>query len=449
MRIVLTLAVAGVLPACGNLNDDIVVIPFTFRTSVSTAGVEGDQQSGEARISGNGQYVVFSSTARTLAGVDTFGVKHVYRHNLATGATVLVSADDLGDPADDESSHPAISDDGRYVVFESFATTLTGIDPGGFVQIYVRDMDATVGNGISMISLVQTPSPDTPGDGDSANAVISGDGTYVAFESLATNFGDTHANGKLKIYRRNRTSSQLIPVSVTPAQGDPAASATGSVTPSISFDGSVIAFASDSADLMGPGGDTNGKIDVFVATISGVTSTIVLASQADGGGPTDNDSQNPSLSGDGNFVAFDSIATNILAVDGNGGFTDVFLVNLGTGAVTLIDQNTSGAQAEVNSVSQHPSVSFDGRFVAFESVASNLATGDTNLANDIFLRDVTAGTTFRVSVDSSGNPAGISQNSKLPSLSSDGRAVAFSTIAPFVREDTNGLFDVYVRSPLR
>lgn len=441
--------VGAVLPACGNLNDKTVVIPFTFRVSVSSSGAQANAQSGEARLSADGTYVVFSSSATNLIpGGTQGGTSHVYRRNLATSVTDLVSVDTTLLPADEDSAHPSISDDGRYVAFQSLASNLTST-PMSTQHVYVRDMNASSGNGISLVS---ASAGGTAGNGASSWPEISGDGNFVAFVSLATNFGDSHVNGKPKIYRKARGGAPVIPVSVTPAQGDPAIQlgpptpSTGCVTPSISRDGTIIAFASDFTDLTA---DPIFGISIFVATVGGGGITTVLASLSILGGGATGDSANPSLSGDGNFLAFDSIAPDVIPVDNNGGTRDVFRVDLNTFDVVLIDQSSEGLQAELGSDSQRPSISFDGRFVAFDSVAAALVSGDTNLATDVFIRDVVSGTTLRVSVDTSNNPAGSFLNSKTPSLSPDAKSVAFASEAPFVRDDTNGVFDVYVRSPLR
>jgi hypothetical protein len=119
------------------------------------------------------------------------------------------------------------------------------------------------------------------------------------------------------------------------------------------------------------------------------------------------------------------------------------------GTLQLVSVNASGFQGANSEDSHFPSISFDGRFVAFESFVSNLIAGDTNQAVDVFIKDTATGFVSRVSVDTSSQPSGPNLNSRAPSLSANARAVAFQSEAPFVNNDLNGLLDIYVRTPLR
>lgn len=443
LRLALAGLIAGVVPACGNINDGHPAVPFTSRASVSTLGAQSDQPCGNASISGNGRFVVFSSAGSTLDQAGPPNIRQVFRRNLMTGVMEMVSVDPTLTPGDDESFHPVVSFDGRYVAFESFATNLLAA-PQGPGHVYVRDMNAPA---LTATALVSQNQIGDPGDDASSTPSISNDGQFIAFSSLATNFGDSHSSGLAKIYRRDMLSGEVIPVSVTPLGDDPSGGADGSITPSISADGSVIAFASDCVDVVA--GDSNNKKDVFVAVVdTGVVISTVLASPKLGGGFANGDSDAPAMSADGLFVAFQSDATNLIPTDANG-TSDVFLYSMAAGSLELISVNSQGVQAELISNNLNPSVSGDGRFVAFDSVASNLIGGDTNVTTDVFVRDTFLGTTVRVSVDTAGNQSGITMPSSLPSLSADGKAVAFVSMASFVKDDSNGLLDVYVRAPLR
>jgi Tol biopolymer transport system component len=450
-RLLLALAVAGILPACGNINDGHPAVPFTVRASVSTLGAEANSSVEAVKISGNGRYVVFASAADTLVSGDTNGIKDVFRRDLLTGVTELVSIGFLLDPTDDESDFPSISNDGRYVAFSSFATNLVAT-PQFLPQIYVRDMNATSGNGIVLVS---QDSLGNPGDDGSIKPAISGDGIYIAYESFATNLAGTHPVGMSHIYRTDWGANTTLQVTVTSLGAEPTQGPVTSVptresrSAAISDDGSRIAFVAGFTDLVS--GDTNGLPDVFVATIGPLGAvTIVLASDTlDPFDPvTDAYSDHPSISGDGKFVAFDSKASNLVKPDSSLGNVDVYVFNVDFPAVERVSLNSSGIQAAIFD-SQRPALSQDGRYVVFDSAASNLIDGDTNGALDVFIRDRVTGVTQRVSLNTSANQSGVSENSSSPSLSSDGRSVAFLTVAPFVNDDSNGLPDVYVRSPLR
>ncbi|MEH0447901.1 hypothetical protein QA811_30700 [Streptomyces sp. B21-102] len=215
-------------------------------------------------------------------------------------------------------------------------------------------------------------------------------------------------------------------------------SATG---PSISADGRYVAFASLARDLVS--GDTNRVDDVFVRDRQ--TGAVTRISVDSAGGQANNASRNPSISADGRYVAFESVATNLVAGDTNR-YRDVFVHDLQTGETTRVSVGRDGEQSD--SESFHPSISADGRFVAFDSPASNLVFGDTNDIHDVFVRDRQSAETTRVSVDSNGRQG--DDISQVPSISADGRYVAFSsgakTLALF--PDNNRADDVFVHDGL-
>jgi Tol biopolymer transport system component len=440
LRLAFAALIAGVVPACGNINDGHPAVPFTVLASVSSAGILANQDVLTPRISGDGKFVVFVSAAETLVPTATGGFKNVFRRNLASGVTELVSIGVGGAAGDGDSLNPSLSQDGRWVAFDSEATNLTGVAPGAR-QVYLRDMNATVDPLITMVSEV---SPGVPGDQLSAEPSISADGRYVAFTSLAENFGDTHTNGATNIYRRDMAGTEILLVSASTGGGDPTPTGDGSKSPSISADGSTVAYVSDCSDLVDF--DINDLNDVFVTIVGGST---VLASPGATLGGGAGESLAPAISGDGLFVVYESAADDLGPSDLNL-MTDIFIFDVNLGSVAMVSVNADGFQGATGTEqSRLPSVSGDGRFVAFESTNSNLVVGDTNQAVDIFIKDMTTGSVTRVSVDTSGQQAPLNINSVGCSLSLNGRAVAFLTLAAFVNNDLNGLFDCYVRAPLR
>lgn len=440
LRLTLAALVAAVVPACGNVNDGHPAVPFTVLASLSTAGALANKDVFTPRLSGDGRFVVFMSAADTLVATPTGGFKNIYRRNLTTGVTELVSIGVGGVAGDGDSRNPSISQDGRWVAFDSEATNLTAVAPGAR-QVYLRDMNATSD---PLIAMVSESAPGVPGDLLSAEPSISGDGRFVAFTSYATTFGDTHTNGASNIYRRDMTGSTIILVSANTLGADPTPTGDGSKSPSISADGSVVAYVSDCSDLVAF--DINDLNDVFVTTIGGST---VLASPGATLGGGAGESVAPAISGDGLFVAFESRADDLVPSDVNL-MPDVFLYDVVQGTVTLVSVNAAGFQGAAGiDPSKLPSISADGRLVAFESSAANLTPNDTNQGADIFIKDMRTGKVSRVSVSTSGLPSALAENSTNASLSADGRAVAFITNAAFVNNDLNGLIDCYVRAPLR
>ncbi|MCB9432345.1 MAG: PD40 domain-containing protein [Ardenticatenaceae bacterium] len=210
----------------------------------------------------------------------------------------------------------------------------------------------------------------------------------------------------------------------------------GGVDPSISDDGRFVAFHSSASNLVS--GDTNSSPDVFVHDQQ--TGTTERVSVDSSGNEGNNNSTLPDISGDGRFVAFISAANNLVSGDTNS-IADIFVHDRQTGTTSRISVDSSGTQG--NNFSVDPSISSDGRFVAFISDASNLVSGDTNSIADIFVHDQQTGTTSRVSVDSSG---GQGNNRSLDSsISGNGRFVAFESDASnLVSGDTNVSSDIFV-----
>jgi Tol biopolymer transport system component len=359
----------------------------------------------------------------------------------------------------------SISADGRFVAFASRASNLVDGDTNGKADIFVRDRQT------GQTSRVSVASNGAQANDDSLGGSLSADGRFVAFDSTASNLVPGDTNGKADIFVHDRQTGQTIRVSVA-SNG---AQANGhSFTPTISADGRFVAFRSDASNLVPR--DTNNDSDVFVhdrdADGNGIfdepggirTIRVSVASngaQASGPSPFLALSSFPSISADGRFVAFNSTATNLVAGDSNDKL-DVFVHDRdapGGIQTTRVSVASDGSQA--NNHSDSASISADGRFVAFRSSASNLVAEDTNGTGDIFVHDRRTGQTIRVSVASDGAQA--NGQSFSPSISADGRFVAFrseasnlvangtvdcSTLPPracaFVHDrdaDGNGIFD--------
>jgi Tol biopolymer transport system component len=273
----------------------------------------------------------------------------------------------------------------------------------------------------------------TQGNGDSNFVSISEDGRYVAFDSVASNLVPGDTNGSSDIFVRDRRSGAIERVSVDSGgiQGNDA-----SYYPSISADGRYVAFGSYATNLVSA--DSNGQPDIFVRDRqSGTTERVSVSS---GGAQGNGASSLPSISADGRYVAFASSARNLVPGDSNGQ-QDIFVRDRQGGTTVRASVATGGAQA--NSFSDFPSISADGRCVAFQSFASSLVPLDTNGTWDVFVRDLQAGTTERVSIDSSGAQG--NGASERPAISADGRCVAFDSSATnLVPGDTNARNDVFV-----
>jgi Tol biopolymer transport system component len=350
--------------------------------------------------------VAFYAWPPDLGAGDTNDRVDIFVHDRQTNTTQRVSLSSSGVEGNDTSWYPAISGDGRFVAFRSFASNLVSGDtylcdppvgdPYNCEDVFVRDRDTDVDGIFDEAGAVSTvrvsvSTSGTQGNNGSWDAAISSDGRFVVFGSAASNLVASDTNGKTDIFVRDRDTSTTIRVSVstsgTQGNGD-----SYSADVSDDDDGRYVVFSSDAANLVS--GDTNGKTDVFVRDRN--TNTTTRLSVSTSGVQGDNWSYAPTISSDGALVAFDSGASNLVTGDTNN-VADVFVRNRdmsGNGTFDEIDDvsttrvsvSTSGVQG--NADSADPAISSDGRFVAFGSAASNLVADDTNGVDDVFLHDI-------------------------------------------------------------
>jgi Tol biopolymer transport system component len=260
------------------------------------------------------------------------------------------------------------------------------------------------------------------------------DGRYVAFDSDASNLVPGDTNGTWDVFVRDRNTGQTERVSLS---SDGTQGSGLSVHPALSADGRYVAFLSLAPNLVA--GDTNGRIDVFVHDrLTGNTERVNVSSA---GEEADNFViDDPAISADGRYVTFGSSADNLAPADNNAR-ADVFVRDRLAGTTERVSLSNGGSEG--NSESRSPAISGDGRYVAFESFASNLVEGDTNGHLDVFLRDRQNGTTQRISVGAAGEA---DSDSNAVALSADGRTAAFQSYASnLVAGDTDGSIDVFVR----
>ncbi|MCE7948595.1 MAG: hypothetical protein DYG88_14315, partial [Chloroflexi bacterium CFX4] len=400
------------------------------RISVASNGTQANSGSILAAISADGRYVAFESAASNLVSGDTNGVRDIFVHDRQTGqARVSVASD--GTQANGNSFRAAISADGRYVAFESAASNLVSGDTNGVRDIFVHDRQT------GQTSRVSVASDGTQGNGNSTQAAISADGRFVAFESAASNLVSGDTNNVSDIFVHDRQTGQTARVSVASdgTQGNEASSQSV-----ISANGRIVTFISISNNLVS--GDTNNSTDVFVHDRqTGQTTRVSVASD---GTQANTISLDTAISADGRYVAFESLASTLVSDDTNG-VTDIFVHDRQTGQTTRVSVASDGAQA--NGTSTFAAISADGRYVVFDSVAFNLVSGDTNSLFDVFIHDRQTGRTSRISVALSGVQG--NNGSQRPAISADGRFVGFeSTASNLVSGDTNNVSDIFVVEPL-
>jgi Tol biopolymer transport system component len=405
----------------------------TTRVSVATGGGQANFDSFDPSISADGRYVAFTSNATNLVSGDTNGDWDIFVHDRQTGQTTRVSVATGGGQANLASLDPSISADGRYVAFVSAATNLVSGDTNNFQDIFVHDRQT------GQTTRVSVASDGTQANGHSYDPSISADGRYVAFASLASNLVSGDTNGAWDVFVHDRQTGETTRVSVA-SDGTQAIGFFFGSSPSISADGRYVAFDSWATNLVS--GDTNDKPDVFVHDRqTGQTTRVSVSSD---GTQANNGANYPSISADGRYVAFESSSTNLVSGDTNS-VTDIFVHDRQTGQTTRVSVSSDGTQANEGPgwSGKNSSISADGRYVAFHSYADNLVSGDTNSATDIFVHDRQTGVTTRVSIASDGTQANGFSSS--PSISADGRYVAFMSGATnLVSGDTNNARDVFV-----
>ncbi|MFN0006963.1 MAG: TolB family protein [Planctomycetota bacterium] len=412
--------------------------------SVNSSGVSGGGGSYGSAVSADARYVAFLSGAADLVAGDTNGFTDAFVRDRQSGTTQRVSVASGGAEADGASDvSVSISSDGRYVAFYCEATNLVPGDTNGVRDCFVHDRSSGTTERVSVAT------GGTEGDAYSGLILgsapsVSPDGRFVAFNSFATNLVASDTNGSFDVFLRDRQNGTTERVSVATGGAEGGAS---SFSSSITPDGRFVVFVSEAANLVS--GDTNALHDVFLRDRqSGTTERVNVATggaQATGG---TSPSVVSSLTPDGRFVAFLSGATNLVAGDTNGR-DDVFVRDRHADTTGRVSVATGGAEG--NFASGYPSISADGRFVAFISGATTLVAGDTNMLVDTFVRDRQNGTTERVSVATDGTQSrGTSSLINAPtSVSADGRFVVFITYAPnLVAGDTNGIYDVFLRDRL-
>jgi Tol biopolymer transport system component len=384
-------------------------------------------------ITPNGRWVSMESAADNFPGASA-GEDQVYVRDRKRGRTILVSRANNGDPADGGGSYDtAISDNGRFVAFESNATNLPGSLGPTYYQLYVRDLRK---GKTQLISRLGGGDPAT--GGDSTDASISGNGRLVAFESDASNLPGTLSPDD-QVYLKDRKTGALKLIGKTTG-GTPANDDTED--PAISQNGRIVGFESLATNLPGGLGTADQS---YVRDLRGGRTLLVSRNSA--GDPANNDTEDVTLSANGRFVEFESEATNLPGSLGPT-YTQVYLRDRKRGKTELISKTTGGDPA-TGYYSEDGSVSANGRWVQFESGATNLP-GQISPDYQVYLRDRDKGNTKLVSKSNSGDPgddtSGMRMNSRY--LSRDPRFSAFFSYATNLPGSNGPTYNqAYVRGP--
>jgi Tol biopolymer transport system component len=413
-------------------------VGVTWLTVAQRDGRRSRSAAASAGVSGDGRYVAFSSYAR-LNVADDDSLADVYVLDRATATVTLESGSVDGRPLNSDCGQPGISADGRYVVFATVVTVAD--DPGrSLTDIVLRDrlenttrrITTARGGGLT--------------NGWSSQPVLTANANAVVFASAATNLvSEPDVNGEQPdIYRFDVNSQAIERISVD--SGGVQHRGT-SVMPSVSGDGRLVAFTS-TAVLGQPHNRPEQKpTDVRYPLVYLRETRTGRTTMVGDGEPPNGGTTMPAISADGRTVAFASRATNLVARDRNKS-SDVFMYNVDTGEVTLVSRGTGGGAANGNSL--NPAISADGRFVAFQSDASDMACGrncrpgmeDINLLPDVFVFDRATGQISCISLDRQGTWL---EESGAPAIDASGGVVAFTSRHPISPGDVLNDFDLFVR----
>ncbi len=397
------------------------------RISVGPGDQQANGQSWYNSISQDGRFIGFHSQATNLVGGDNNGVDDAFVYDRLNKLLRRVSVDSVGNEGNDSSDRAVVSGDGCFVAFQSEASNLVGDDTNGRQDVFVHEL-AT-----GQTTRVSVSSTGEQGGGYSERPTMSYDGRYVVFGSSAGNLVPDDTNFKVDVFMHDRLSGQTTRLSVD-SDGNEANG--NSYYPFISADGAYVAFCSVASDLVPD--DTNGACDIFVHEVqTGQTTRVSVDSN---GLEADNDCWYPTISADGQLIVYTSLAGTLVPDDTNDEY-DIFLHHLGTAVTSRLSVSATGQEGDGQSA--WPSISPDGRFVAFNSEAGNLVPGDTNLVMDIFVRDLAEDRIMRITR----TPDGLQTNgsSRVPAISRQGRFVAYySEATNLVSGDTNGVRDEFL-----
>lgn len=419
-------------PYVSGVSGDIV------RLSTASDGTQGDSNSYSPSTSAGGRYVAFGSEAATLVLGDTNGARDIFVHDASGGTTTRVSVDSYGAQSNGASSYPSTSSDGRYVVFSSVASNLVSGDTNGSSDVFVRD---TVANTTKRVSVAYNGAQSNGNSGgENRGVAISDDGRYVVFLSYASNLVSGDTNGISDIFVRDTVGNTTTLVSVGVGRMGRAEAGNGSSEAGVSItaDGRYVAFRSAASNLVAY--DTNGAYDIFVRdTVESTTTRVSVKTDGMGGTESNGNSGGAFISSGGRYVSFKSVASNLVAGDTNGS-SDIFVRDMMANSTVRVSVASGGAQSDGGVGAS--SISSDGRYVTFKSSSANLVSGDTNGVTDIFVHDMQTGVVTRVDVAADGTQG--NGKSYGASISGDGRYVTFTSYSSnLVAGDSNGAWDIF------
>ena len=409
-----------------NVGDVIIEAPkvVSILTTTSSGGLPNSSAS-TGSLSADGTKLVFTSYA-SFVNEDLNGKADIYVKNLITGDVQLASTSSLGlqgqgFPSASGDEYGIFSHDSNAVLFQTDNTDLVpNINTNAVGQIYIKNL--TTGT----LKLVSANAAGDAGNGISDEMNISNNDRYVIFDSESTNLVAGGTNGFKQLYIKDLTTGGMQLVSTTNAlyTNNLASQGNGDSTyASFSPDGNSIIFVSAANNLVS--NDTNNVADVFVKNL--VTGAVRLVSSSATGATADGGSSHASFSADGRYVAFQTSAINLIpGLDSDGAHSNLYRKDLLTGAIVAIDTSADGVIGNLQG--EYPTLSADGRYAVFTSLANNLVANDTNNDFDVFIKDMQTGDIRLVSTFADGtqlNGYSYVNRYNVPSISADGNTIIF------------------------
>lgn len=407
-----------------------------FRLSVGNNGLEGDGSSFHAYSSYDGRYVAFESYARNWAydGSGSTNYADIFVRDTEAETTTKLTYGITGGTGNDKSFFPSVSADGRYIAYLSYASNLVPGDTNGSNPWEVEGLDVFLYDqqygSTSRVSLNEFGEQI---DGESVG-VITPSGKYIVFFSNASNvMSPPTIDGVTYLYIRDWQANTITRITQTIDNLPPSGILHQVAT---DYDANYIAFSSDYSNLVP--NDTNGLQDVFLYNRQ--TGSTILVSRNPAGFSANGLSGRPQLSSNGQYLAFSSVASDLVPGD-TGGFEDVFLYEIATGNLQRISVTSGGADS--NGDNKEPTICENGRYIAWTSGANNYTPLDINVYNDVYFYDTFEGVVRLVSKDMNGySPNGAAHRAW---VSTDCRYIIFASDSDnMIIGDTNGKRDLYM-----
>lgn len=408
----------------------------TARVSVSSAALQANGPSTGSAISADGRYVAFVSASTNLVAKDLNRAADVFLRDRTRNVTTRISVGPGGVPANGPSAGVTMSADGRWIAYSSSASNLVAGDTNRMADVFLYDRDKRT------TSRVSVSKNGRQANGGSVAPAISPDGGWIAFHSGASNLISTDTNRVIDVFLHGRKdgTTRRVSVGTDGRQADGA-----SINAAVASGGRYVAFQSGARNLIGKNGraDTNKVNDVFVRdTVAKTTRRVSTA--GDRGAQFAVGSGGPAISDNGRYVAFhtSALAAGAPVPRADKAYGQVYLHDRDTGRTRLVSTPVSGGFA--TATNSAPSISRDGRRVAYYALSGIAAAGAGVQDSELFVRDIRSGKVVRIGLTL--DRAKSRGRTLVGAISGDGRHVVFESAAwDLVAGDLNGVPDTFVR----